>query len=89
MLHGLEDIYEDVGCFFVLPGSHKGKVIDRESRSNFSDHDSFVKDIRSLIEEDEYEYRSFPLAKGDVLFWHLYTIHGAHNNSDPRFSRKL
>jgi phytanoyl-CoA hydroxylase len=86
--YSLEDIHEDAGCFFVLPGSHKGKVIERDSGSNFSDHDTFVKQISTLIHEGNYEYRSFPLKRGDVLFWHPYTIHGAHTNQDPRFSRK-
>jgi phytanoyl-CoA hydroxylase len=86
--YALEDIHEDAGCFFVLPGSHQGKVVERQSSSNFSDHDTFVKQINSLISEGKYEYRSFPLKKGDVLFWHPYTIHGAHNNHDPHFSRK-
>jgi phytanoyl-CoA hydroxylase len=84
----LEDIHEDAGCFFVLPGSHKGRVIERKSAANFSDHDTFVKEINTLINEGGYEYRSFPLSKGDVLFWHPYTIHGAYNNQDSRFSRK-
>lgn len=86
--YALEDIHEDAGCFFVLPGSHKGEVIERESGENFSDHDFFVKAINRLIKDGNYEYRSFPLSKGDVLFWHPYTIHGAYNNSDPNFSRK-
>lgn len=86
--YALEDIHEDAGCFFVLPGSHKGKVVERKSASNFSDHDTFVKEISSLIDRGKYEYRSFPLKKGDVLFWHPYTIHGAYNNRDPHFSRK-
>jgi phytanoyl-CoA hydroxylase len=86
--YALEDIHEDAGCFFVLPGSHKGNVLERKSASNFSDHDTFVKAINELIDEGKYEYRSFPLSKGDVLFWHPYTIHGAYNNRDPHFSRK-
>lgn len=86
--YALEDIHEDAGCFFVLPGSHKGKVIERNNAANFSEHDTFVKQIRELIDEGQYEYQSFPLKKGDVLFWHPYTIHGAYNNADPRYSRK-
>lgn len=86
--YSLEDIHKDAGCFFVLPGSHKGRVIERKSAANFSDHDTFVKEIDALINEGGYEYRSFPLSKGDVLFWHPYTIHGAYNNQDSRFSRK-
>jgi phytanoyl-CoA hydroxylase len=86
--YALEDIHEDAGCFFVLPGSHKGKVVERENETGFSDHDNFVKEIGNLINNGGYEYRSFPLKKGDVLFWHPYTIHGAYNNSNPSFSRK-
>ncbi len=86
--YALEDIHESAGCFFVLPGSHKGKVIERDNAANFSDHDAFVKSINALINEGGYEYRSFPLSKGDVLFWHPYTIHGAYNNQNPQFSRK-
>jgi phytanoyl-CoA hydroxylase len=86
--YALEDIHEDAGCFFVLPGSHKGRVIEREQASNFSDHHFFVKAIKALIENDRYEYQKFPLNKGDVLFWHPYTIHGAYKNSNPNFSRK-
>ncbi|MGA9381250.1 MAG: phytanoyl-CoA dioxygenase family protein [Phormidium sp.] len=86
--YALEDIHKDAGCFFVLPGSHKSKVIERNNPANFSDHDSFVKQIQEVIDEEKYEYKSFPLNKGDVLFWHPYTIHGAYNNADPKFSRK-
>ena len=86
--YALEDIHEDAGCFFVLPGSHKGRVLERQSATNFSDHDSFVQGINGLIAEGKYEYRSFPISKGDVIFWHPYTIHGAYNNKDSRYSRK-
>jgi phytanoyl-CoA hydroxylase len=85
--YSLEDIHEDSGCFFVLPSSHKGRVISRQS-TNFSDHDEYRQKILELIETSDYEYQSFPLNKGDVLFWHPYTIHGAYENRDPRFSRK-
>jgi phytanoyl-CoA hydroxylase len=86
--YALEDIHEDAGCFFVLPGSHKGRVVERVNGKDFSDHDTFVKEIGSLISEGNYEYQAFPLKKGDVLFWHPYTIHGAYNNNNPQFSRK-
>lgn len=86
--YALENIHEDAGCFFVLPGSHKGKVLERRSASDFSDHQDFVEGIGELIKEGKYEYRSFPLSKGDVIFWHPYTIHGAYNNKNPHHSRK-
>lgn len=86
--YALEDIHEDAGCFFVLPGSHKGKVITRADGSNFADHEDYRKEIMALINNGDYQYKSFPLAKGDVLFWHPYTIHGAYKNVDPNYSRK-
>ncbi|PSB08088.1 aminotransferase [Pleurocapsa sp. CCALA 161] len=94
--YALENIHPDSGCFFVLPGSHKGEVI---SRRNFSsqkkgiaalvdDHERMRKKIITLIREKNYEYLALPLSKGDVLFWHPYTIHGAYNNNNPQYSRK-
>jgi phytanoyl-CoA hydroxylase len=96
--YALEDIHEEAGCFFVLPGSHKESVIERENLSNigqerkldaiFSDHDLMRQKISNLIQEKNYEYKAFPLNKGDVLFWHPYTIHGSYANQNPGFSRK-
>jgi len=86
--YALEDIQEDAGCFFVLPGSHKGRVISRANGRNFSDHEDYRKEIIALIHSSDYQYKAFPLAKGDVLFWHPYTIHGAYQNANPQHSRK-
>jgi phytanoyl-CoA hydroxylase len=94
--YALEDIHPESGCFFVVPGSHKGPVIKRKNSSSkkeglnalVSDHDQMRKKITNLIREKNYEYKAFPLDKGDVLFWHPYTIHGAYNNNNPQFSRK-
>lgn len=94
--YALEDIHPESGCFFVVPGSHKGPVISRKNSSSkkeginalVSDHDQMRKKITNLIREKNYEYKAFLLDKGDVLFWHPYTIHGAYNNKNPQFSRK-
>ncbi|MFQ3615151.1 MAG: phytanoyl-CoA dioxygenase family protein [Cyanobacteriota bacterium] len=86
--YALEDIQEDAGCFFVLPGSHKGRVIARVNGRSFSDHETYRKEILALINSAEYQYKSFPLEKGDVLFWHPYTVHGAYKNINPQHSRK-
>ncbi|NNL99405.1 MAG: aminotransferase [Gammaproteobacteria bacterium] len=85
--YALEDIHEDAGCFFVLPGSHKGRLIERQGR-DYADHEEYRHAIGALIEEARYEYLTLPLRKGDVLFWHPYTIHGADKNQNPRHSRK-
>ena len=93
--YALENIHPESGCFFVLPGSHKGQVIDRKNYSQkrgidavVLEHDEMRKKIMSLIQEKNYKYKAFPLDKGDVLFWHPYTIHGAYNNNNPKLSRK-
>ena len=94
--YALEDIHPESGCFFVIPGSHKGRVISRQNSSSVTEginaiipkHDEMRKEMMSLIREKNYEYKAFPLDKGDVLFWHPYTIHGAYKNKNPQFSRK-
>jgi phytanoyl-CoA hydroxylase len=86
--YALEDIHEEAGCFFVLPGSHKGAVIESIGDSSYPNHDDFVGAIQRIIQENQYKYRSFPLKKGDVLFWHPYLIHGAYDNQNPHYSRK-
>lgn len=86
--YALEDIHEDAGCFFVLPESHKGEAITRVGALDDMPHHDFVNAVQQIIQENSYEYRSFPLKKGDVLFWHPYLIHGAYNNKNPKFSRK-
>ena len=94
--YALENIHPESGCFFVVPGSHKGQVISRKNYSPqkegvkavAAEHDEMRKKVMNLIRENNYQYKAFPLNKGDVLFWHPYTIHGAYNNSNPQFSRK-
>ncbi|MDJ0588958.1 MAG: phytanoyl-CoA dioxygenase family protein [Pleurocapsa sp. MO_226.B13] len=94
--YALEDIHPDSGCFFVVPGSHKGPVISRKNYSPnkkniqalVAEHDWMRQKIMNLIRENNYQYKALPLKKGDVLFWHPYTVHGAYDNQNPKFSRK-
>ncbi len=85
----LEDIHLDAGCFFVIPGSHRdGMVSNDPNQKLFGDHENYVTRIQQIMDNQDYELRPCPLQKGDVLFWHPFTIHGAFNNIDPRYSRK-
>ncbi|MGK7930119.1 MAG: phytanoyl-CoA dioxygenase family protein [Microcystaceae cyanobacterium] len=85
----LEDIHPDSGCFFVVPGSHKtGAIENKEGVKLFSDHEDFVERTQRLIDDNHYKFKPCPLSKGDVLFWHPFTIHGAFPNLDPKYSRK-
>lgn len=86
--YALEDIHLDSGCFFVMPGSHHGEVITRKNMAGFDDHDDYRTQMLALIESSNYQKVDCTLKKGDVLFWHPYTIHGANANANPSRSRK-
>ena len=75
MIH-ISDSTEEMGCLRLVPGSNKlGKI------KNSSGH-SFVKEIHN-----EYQLESvMPIEakKGDVLFFHSFTIHGSMPNKSKR-----
>lgn len=85
----LEDIQEDAGTFFVVPKSHNGPLIKRQSlEEGFADHDDYVVKIKNLISEQNYEFKPMPLQKGSILLWHPFLLHGAFPNQNPHHSRK-
>lgn len=83
--YALEDIHEDSGCFFVLPGSHKSKPLEM---SHYNSHEEVLTACMKLIEKEGYSYQKLLFNKGDLMLWHPYTIHGAFGNTDPKRSRK-
>jgi phytanoyl-CoA hydroxylase len=79
----LEDINEGAGPFRVYPGSHRlTELIAMED----IDHETFRKRCAEVAQR--MPPRPAMLAKGSVLFWHPWTLHGSANQSDPRHSRK-
>jgi len=81
----LEDIDERAGTFFLMPGSHRVTPLER---SSYPDHEEFRKATLAFIADHGFKPKGMPLAKGDVILWHPFTVHGAFSNRDPRFSRK-
>jgi phytanoyl-CoA hydroxylase len=81
----LEDIAEEAGTFFLMPGSHKVKPLDKAS---YPDHEDFRKQTLKFISEHGFKPKGMPLRRGDVILWHPFTIHGAFSNQNPLFSRK-
>lgn len=81
----LENIAPEAGTFFVMPGSHKAKPLDRDT---YPDHEEFRRVTLDFVREQGFRPKPMPLAKGDVLLWHPFTVHGAFSNRDPRYSRK-
>jgi len=81
----LEDIHPDSGPFFVYPESHR---LPRLSESSHPNHESFLAEIKRMLAASGLEKKSALLKKGDVLFWHPNTVHGADSVRDERYSRK-
>lgn len=63
--YALENISIDSGAFFVIPGSHKHGLIDREK---FPEHDSFVNEVKKLIDRSSLEKKAMILNKGDIIY---------------------
>ena len=68
----LEDIREDAGRFYVMPGSHERRI----------------KRIGVYVEEHRSSQFAPALRRGDVLFWNLRTVHGALPARNEKYSRK-
>ncbi len=81
----LENIEEQAGTFFVMPGSHRVPPLDK---ARYLDHEEFRKATQKMIERHGFEAKGMPISKGDVILWHPFLVHGAFANRDPRFSRK-
>ena len=83
----LEDINEKAGRFFVYPKSHKLNIpenINKKIKSNF-EYINFINEFLIHKKMDKY---APAMKKGDVLFWHPFTIHGSLSQKDPKYSRK-
>lgn len=83
--YALEDIHAESGPFFVVPGSHKIGLIDR---NEFPEHNDFVCVVREKIAELSLKRRAMILDKSDILLWHPFLIHGAFNCINELLSRK-
>lgn len=79
----LEDIAEDAGRFYVLPGSHT--VVLHEPGLP---HSKWLERMRAHVDARPGEVHAPEMRKGDVLFWNSRTIHGSLATRDGRFSRK-
>ena len=74
----LEDIDEEVGRFYIIPGSHRLTIGRNRGRLNIaSHHERYKQTIVDAIRERSLELRAPALKCGDVLFWNSRTIHGA------------
>ena len=83
----LEDIHCDAGRFFVYPESHKLNIPENFN-GEIKDHYEYAKFMNEYITKNNLKKYVPRLKKGDVLFWHPYTIHGSWNQKNELYSRK-
>jgi phytanoyl-CoA hydroxylase len=79
----LEDIHEDAGRFYVMPGTQHLRM----DEPNLP-HSEWLVRMREFLSLNPHRVKVPALRKGDVLFWNSRTIHGALETRDRRHSRK-
>lgn len=79
----LEDIHEDAGRFYVMPGTQHVRL----DEPNLP-HSEWLARMRDFLDRNPHRVKAPALRKGDVLFWNSRTIHGALETRDRRHSRK-
>lgn len=84
----LEDISAEAGRFFICPKSHKIELIKQQKDNNIADnHEAYIQQVVGRIRSLNLEIRAPYLEKGDILFWHAFTIHGSLDSQDEQHSR--
>jgi len=83
----LEDISEDAGRFYVLPNILSSTTIDLTDDEKIH-NSSYIKKIKKHFDSNTDKLYVPSLKKGDVLFWNSFTIHGALETRDAKYSRK-
>ena len=84
----LEEIKADAGRFFICPKSHEIDLGRQNIENNIADnHDKYIKKVVSIIKSKNMPIKAPYLAKGDVLFWNSWTIHGSLDSQSKTHSR--
>ena len=79
----LEDIQEDAGRFYVIPGSHRVKLHEENMP-----HSEWLVSVKKFFDDNRQMVSAPALKKGDVLFWNSRTVHGALPTTNPDRSRR-
>jgi len=82
----LEDIREEAGRFYVMPGSHE--LGDFGAREPGVTLERWIKRVGEYVEQHRSSRFAPALRRGDVLLWNLRTVHGSLPRRDERYSRK-
>ena len=84
----LEEIKADAGRFFISPESHKINLEKQSMKNNYaSNHETYIKEVVSIIKSKDMLVKAPYMDTGDVLFWNSKTIHGSLNSQSKTNSR--
>lgn len=82
----LEDIREEAGRVYVMPGSHQ--IGDFGARKPGVTLERWIKRVGDYVEQHRPSQFAPALRRGDVLLWNSRTVHGSLPTRDERYSRK-
>lgn len=81
----LEDIDEENGCLWVIPGSQKSGLLSHGKVKNVSEHEPWTDETEGIDLAEEIPVR---MKKGDILFFHNLLIHSSKRNRSKNRWRK-
>ena len=82
----LEDIREEAGRFYVMPGSHE--IGDFGAKEPGVTLERWIKRVGDYVQQHRPYQFAPALRRGDVLLWNSRTVHGSLPTRDERYSRK-
>ncbi|KAK3919625.1 Phytanoyl-CoA dioxygenase, peroxisomal [Frankliniella fusca] len=82
----MEEVTEENGCLFVLPGTHKGTL----QRHDYPNWEGGVnKAYHGVLGHDDFPKVMLPMRKGDTVFFHPLLIHGSGPNLTKGFRKAI
>jgi ectoine hydroxylase-related dioxygenase (phytanoyl-CoA dioxygenase family) len=81
----LDDATLENGCLRVVPGSHKGGLLNHFRDGRFTG--IFEGDTAAF--DDPERHVALPVSAGGVILWHALTVHGSHPNRSDRPRRAV
>jgi ectoine hydroxylase-related dioxygenase (phytanoyl-CoA dioxygenase family) len=90
----LEDVQENSGELFVLPGSHRTQRVmssdlNLEKVSNdYSSYVQFDQRIQEIIQEGKFQEVNYRPKAGEILVWHENLIHGGKRRTNMGVTRR-
>lgn len=82
----MERVTRDNGCLFVLPGTHKGKLLQHD----YPNWNGAVNKMYHGIQGyDSHQTVNIEMEKGDTVFFHPLLIHGSGPNLTKGFRKAI